>query len=331
MKLTKLRKIFNSRSKKNADLWERMNARLDDISTRLLNVDERMETFEVAMEEVLIDTKVKQFLPVLFPDQAAVNATIDKTLNNYQVQNQPIKNYTEKYLPYHTNDNEWLANYTAAVINHSNYKIYLNPWGVQSYIEKSADFDQARRNYQERLVKACIHHEVGETLVQKLPTVGPAGEMLEYDEIVPFQVESKARALGIDYMFAREVMATNHKMWRQQAMLKTFRDYYYPYLKKPRSYQPNLENPDAEMQLWNLKQAHEELWLKNREYEYYQKHQDLVDKLGLVTPNMLPTAWEKNSIPGVLQHYEEQRLKYLAQPQFTARLTHKVVTNERGL
>lgn len=310
MKLSRLKNIFVPQSL------------LESINTRLANLDARLDLLETGLEDVVVEAKLKRHLPTIFPDQAAVDVTVQRIEQNEPKPADQQTTYTQADLPFHINDYAWLAAYTATVLNQPQAKVLVTAPTVQAFIQTSDDFNQVRQDYIQRLIKAYIKHTTDE--IVHLDHYTPENNpnylgIIEYDKIVPHQVLTKTQALGIEPRTVRVALETNADLWRKPAMLKTFRDFYYPYVEKPQKE----KFLDQTTDLWQLKNSHEELWLQRREYEYYQDHQWLIDELGTATPNMKPNQAEKARLADALVYHERKRREFMDDEQFRAKLTRR--------
>ena len=109
-----------------------------------------------------------EFLDEIFPNEKMVNLDI-KNLSFKNKDNNQV--YRRDFLPFHTRDNEWLANYVEQVYYRSRsqrvmqiiatgkvkhrYKA-LTLKDIQSYVNTSANFDHKRKEYEEMIVKSYL-------------------------------------------------------------------------------------------------------------------------------------------------------------------------------
>ena len=215
--------------------------------------------------------------------------------------------YTVDYLPLHLHDDEWLMNYVATVMqmNRPNCKV-LNR-AIRYFIKKSTAFQKCRADF-ERLVtgvqaKYMITTAVPNALMKNtLPTAFMLKNENNYDVKFRQEVINVMTANGASVENVEQALEEHADVWRKKTMIIAFENEYYPLI--------DIVHDNEKASGWwkrlaKVKQGHQAVWLKRREYDYYQQHKELIDQLGLATPNMKINKYQLKHLDTKLSLYEK--------------------------
>lgn len=249
---------------------------------------------------------VDQYLDAIFPATVALPSLVTDQNTNPQQANL----YNAKNLPFHLYDTEWLSQYTQKVLQAA--KIQPEPANVAIYVSHAVQFDQARQNYLTRLIKAQTNYMLTNFHPNALTTPEYAANWghvsPDYDHEFRAEVVNSMMALGIPEHTVEVVLEQSANLWRKPVMKTTFAQTKYPMAQ-----QPTTTGFSREHELWDLKEAHESLWLKKREYEYFHQHHQILNELNLVTPNMKMSPIEKGLVADGLDRCEKHRAQLLSE------------------
>lgn len=220
-----------------------------------------------------------------------------------------IKNvYTVEYLPLHLYDDNWLISYVSEVMkkHRPNAKISLRE--LRNFVKNSIAFASIRRQFVRALTGAQAEYMI---------TAGISNALMK-DSTTPFM---KKNSSYFDLNFRKDVMQVmssngvfkydvevgleeSADLWRKKSMIIAFENKYYPLAEVIKDRQ--------EFSLWwkaltKLKQAHQEVWLQRREYDYYQMHYQIIDDLGLATKTMKMNKLDLIKLDAKLKFYEKMR------------------------
>ena len=100
----------------------------------------------------------------------------------------------------------------------------------------------------------------------------------------------------------------NADLWRNQNMVRSFDEYYYPQIDEP---------TDSYLYLkWcELHKMHREEWLKYYEFNYANKYSAVIEKAGTFTDNMKISQFRFFDSIKKITEYNNQRLALLKQSQ----------------
>lgn len=274
---------------------------------RKVNAIEMARTNQIADERILCDS-----LNQMFPDQEYVLYSVSKL--KYQDKKERInQTYTAEYLPLHTRDNAWLTRYAYQVASERDPQVKLKWKYVENYVAESPAFDIMRNEYEQRVLRAQIPYMLNK------PT--PNGLMDEnccphnynglpnFDRFFRNEVIRCMARFGMDEHNVEIALERSADLWREQSMIQSFENVYYPLTVLTdihKSIDPWWRRLDK------LKQAHQSVWLKVREYEYYQDHHEVIDELGLATENMQLKPSEVEKAKKKLIKFERIRDRMLA-------------------
>ena len=286
-----------------------------------------------------------QYLYDLFP----LRGDLAESVRNLQIDDatKQGRTLTMQDLPYHTRDNAWLAQYVTYAIGQlrefnrdpenvtNRFAKRLLPYqggataptavvplpNIAAYVATAPSFDKYRCRYEQALTKEYINCL---TLGLQPAEATHAGiqNKHDYDQFFRCRVVQAMVDVGIDRHSIEVSLETNAELWRDQAMVRAFKNTYHAELD-----QPNLcrflidQHPELFQSLiqWReIRAKHQKLWLKHREYAYYQKHHAIIDELGLATPNMLLTPDQAKRLGQNLRHMDRLHQKMRAKFQQAA-------------
>ena len=263
-----------------------------------------------------------QALPDIFPSEAAVNTLVAST--PYQVI-KPNNIYTAEYLPFHTRDEKWLVPYLDGVVRTQKPDAVLDPANILTFIQHAAGFHKMRNAYEENLVKAEINcmmsHTIPNAFIGTDYASGFAQYQPNYDRAFRREVVNTMTNVGLPKHTVDVALEKNAHLWRKQTMVRSFENVYYPY--------PHLIKI-SKGPLWDklhaIKQKHQELWLKHREFEYYHAFQNVIDETNTATPNMKMQPHETRAVLEGMHQMNQQRMDFFGSVE--AEKTH---ATEAGL
>lgn len=289
-----------------------------------------------------------QFLYDLFPYKHDLAATVRNLRFDDPQHHQTL---TMKDLPYHTRDNNWLAQYVTKAIQqldefnhdpercHNVYgKKFLpyhtidgtvdtiqsnqEPWpNISHYVTSAPRFDKFRCRYEQDVVKEYIN-----CVVHHLQPVRTENEALatekNYDQLLRCYIVQAMVDLGIDRHSIETSLEINANLWRASAMQQACQNTYRAELDDPNLCKFLIsQNPPmftTFIQWREIRTKLQKLWLKQREFTYYQKHHEIIDELHLATPNMLLTPDQVKRLQQNLRHCERLHEKMRAKFQQAA-------------
>lgn len=242
------------------------------------------------------------YLPLVFPDEPQTDKIVRRLNWLGENANQDSNDYTMFELPYHTHDQEWLAKYATEEINRFHFQTKPVTLPLMQDIVDTPVFNHACREFEQRLVKSYINLLAAE--IQDAHAVPNWGGDWEYDRAFRDQVVNMMVRFGIDKHVAEVGLEKNAHLWREKAMLKTFNETYYPQSATPK-------DPKLARRWTSIHNAHEGVWLQEREYLYYQQHKAVIDELGLATDNMKITPRKATALISLAEHLDCSREKTL--------------------
>lgn len=239
---------------------------------------------------------LNQILPGVFPTnpKSWSNEYVDEDLTLLIADN----------LPHHTRDNAWLARYLQHLATEYHHNQDLALKNAEMFVATSLDFDKYRCQYEQNLVKTRIQ-ELWDDSRSALSLLshdraGRFDHNVNYDKMFRQTVVNDMTAVGIDPHSVEVGLETNANLWREGAMLQTFKNRYYPI--------------ESEMTLGSFlrRGKHEDAWLKLREYEYYQDHKAVVDEVGSTTNAMMITPYQVGVLTQINEKFHQKRQAVLA-------------------
>lgn len=237
------------------------------------------------------DTHTAQYLSVIFPNKEDINHLIEN-LAKWDNELLQKSNHSDTYCLYaHLYDEEWLIQYINTIINKKGQTKMVSLNSISQFI-KSPAFLNAREKFIHNFFRAKIKY-----FMEKEP-VAPGKRLSEPYTCKGF-ADFKHRVDCDKYFrehlrccftldgFTQQVIETeiemNADLWRRQAMEQAI-DNYYDLLFKMHNTFHNIQNVC-------MREIYKKECSRYREYKYYKKHKQTIDRLGLATPNM---KMEKN-------------------------------------
>ncbi len=222
------------------------------------------------------------------------NKWVDKTLQ--KINKKAQKNYPS-YIELE-NDNQTVNLTKRANLGN------INPESIKRFVETDQEFDEARNDYEVDLVRAQIKHMMDSTepngllfkdkfditseTISQATVYHPAITRFKPDADLYFYngVMVAMHKLGISKHSAQVGLEKYAPLWRDELMLDAYFNRYNQYTTEPVS--PK-ETTAVKLEKWHIDAVNQNfkgLWLRNREYEYYQAHKTIIDELNAATPNM---------------------------------------------
>jgi len=235
--------------------------------------------------EVILKEEVK----TLFPETGIWYSSCFKRPNEV----------SKMYLPCHLRDSSWLAKYFQETL--TDKKIYIPSRFVKEFVENSPEFAEARHNYELEIVKWQINWMRGGGEHWLIPEGFDDFSLLfspDVDVMFRGGVVKTLRAIGMDKEVIEEGIEKNADLWRQVYMLSGFRHEFEPVV----YFKGSPENASAEFK---------ENWLALREYKYYCKHKESVDKYGKPTDYMLITPDQVRELEAVVNAQAAERRAFI--------------------
>ena len=274
------------------------------LSRNIQEMHTQLGGLDLALNRLSFNLKMRdEYLPMIFPDQNAVNQLVNE-IDQFKYSQLQAKNiYSPHYLLFHTRDKAWLTRYVTKAIKQLNPQQKINPNLIQDYVATSTLFANRCHELEQNIVKAYItqtmQQQIHESEFEPPKKLHHAFHG-EYDKFLRSSVITSARLLGLDRHTAEVGLETNADLWREQAMIDTFDTKFYPDAKYP---------PEAKDQAeWcNLRAKHLDVWLKQREYLYYHDNKAILDELNLKTNFMQMTPPEAMQLDAIVDGYEKVR------------------------
>jgi hypothetical protein len=108
-------------------------------------------------------------------------------------------------------------------------------------------------------------------------------------------------------------------------MKRAFRNEYEPIISDFSLSSKKCDKPKEKIkELEPIDPEHEEIWLKMRKYEYYQRHKASVDKYGIVEPDMTLSSEEVKELRIYLEQKHNERMAQIEQYK-------QEITEEKGM
>ncbi len=241
-----------------------------------------------SMDETL-EQKLTALLPKIFPaDDLKKLKMVDKMDNQI---------YTAQYLPFHTRDNVWLANYIAKLVHDlqvkpsrdgkkSSYRMLgvVGLADVMQFMKNSVEFTQARDCYEQNLVASYIPLLSDNTRDDFFTVAEEKRAILSHKHcstLFRYRITEAMRFLGLpedvielgieknrSKWYARMQKHTFANLYEHVPMLEQNSQYIYSYLRK---------------ELLALEKARDEFqvnWEKLEALKYYKAHKAAIDKVG---------------------------------------------------
>lgn len=205
------------------------------------------------------------------------------------------------FFPCHTRDDEWLS-----LMFQSKFKIfYLSSSFIKQYIQQSEIFQEARHDYEQKIVEWQIDHmnNDGENWITD-ESLGGDFFMFSSKCDIAFRkgIVDTLKKIGMPTDAIEEGIEKNFNKWGEGYMRCAFRNVYDPISFSINSNSQKCIEVDPEFKA---------AWMKRRLYQYYQAHKDSIDKYGEILPEMKMSNEDILELNKYLDIKEQERLEQL--------------------
>ena len=225
-----------------------------------------------------------QAIVAMFPDAAATKEKLGNmtyksllTITSFEVD--------KRDLMFHLNDRDWLVNFVRRFAKQQ--AINLNWNQTETYVDTSRIFENCRKQYAQDLVKAQIELNLTGRQMTVLNRKSPLSILGDrnYDKAMRGEFVYAMEQLGMDDDMIERGVEAHADLWRKRVMEQTFFNRYLKLSVKQRAMLA--QKGDTEWKhLMDMEKEYHDIWLRLREYEYYQAHQKVIDELGTDTASM---------------------------------------------
>ena len=250
--------------------------KLKDFNVKNLDQDENLSFVETFC---LIDV----MLPNIFPNEAGIK----KIIKNHKRKKGSYRHdeYILDCLPHNLRNDKWLVQYLTRYLAEKNLLDKINPICLNEYV-KLPNFKKACKEFGDLFIKTKLEHMMVARRAEH-ETVVDAGfpdfnHRIDCDEYFRQHALTYFILKGFDRHTIEANLEKNANIWRKQTMCQAFENICNLEILVHDFPKSNIEK----MQFYHKKYEYRKLWLKFREYEYYQRHKGLIDKLGLATDDM---------------------------------------------
>lgn len=208
-------------------------------------------------------------------------------------------NVAPENLPCHLRDNAWLAKYFQHKLSED--KIYVPSRYVKEFVQTSPEFAEERHRYELEIVKWQIEsmNNGGEWILPEGYNKSDVLYSSNIDIIFREGVVNTLLTIGMDKEVVEEGIEANANLWRSQYMKLGFINEYNPINRDRVAPEPTTKE-------------FEDMWFRLREFEYYRKHKESVEKYGKPTRNMTMSLGEAKEISSGFEDEARKRMWYLA-------------------
>ncbi len=271
--------------------------------------------------EETTEPELKKDLPQVINDDKQINNILEEEIKNFFPEKgvwysncfELPKDICYENLPCHLRDNDWMSKLLHQNLIDKN--IYIPKQTIKNFVDSSVNFANLRHEYELRIVKWQINY------IKKGGSYWLAPKGLDefslmfsedVDKIIRAGVVKTLKAINMDIEVIEEGLEKYAEIWRPYAMSASFCHIYEP-LQLLVGTPPKADDD------------HKKNWLANREYEYYQRHKNSVDKYGTKTPAMEMTNEEHSKIISILEKQNELRSKFIE--NWTTKSIHHTMKN----
>ena len=182
-------------------------------------------------------------------------------------------------LPFHLRDINWLTNYVIDYLHNAEPTVEFNAEEVKDFLQKSPAVKHARDNFEQSLIKSLIKCNLHtDKCNQSKNKISRSRNMICYEELFRNKILYSADTLGLDHHRAELTLETNAGLWRKEIMKRGFLEHYYS--------DSTQLNHKQYLAWYNLAKKHFSKWFKCREFEYFDKHKNILNEANAVTDNM---------------------------------------------
>ena len=201
---------------------------------------------------------------------------------------------------FHLHDNAWLIKYVDDIANtvHVPYhaqkekdpvsdkvrQLHVPLDSIKKYVKYADSFNQRRNQFERDFVKTYLNARLdGHNMLTDCRFFVPFDP--NYDESFRDGVLKSMQKIGLDSHNVEACLELNANVWRKPVMQKTFINRNHLITNEERAVLAK-HNPQLFHQLKNREKSDFQNWVRLREYDYYQKHRDIVDAMGTATEYM---------------------------------------------
>ena len=197
--------------------------------------------------------------------------------------------YNVNYLPFHTRDNDWLAEYVMKMTKRSlDNKKEISFDSAKRYVETSSKFQALRNEYENNLVREfminLLDKDSANFFVSSEDKVSLRQDS-NYDLLFREKVVKAMSALGMGKGIAEEYIERNLGLWHVKVMHRTFfnrvENGYANIMDKAQRQKLAKNDSVAWESFANKELQYLHLWLLARENIYYKDHKDVIDRVGM--------------------------------------------------
>ena len=230
---------------------------------------------------------LRTYLPQIFPDEESIEIL---SLVQPKLEDKNIKVYTKDFLPLHTQDINWLAKYVETCLKKDIKNGVELPrikfQNIKSFVEVDPEFKAERDRYEADLTFV----EIENLLISRKPEdtsdykamQDRINKSMNAEETFRNEIFQKMTSFGLNAHNVETTLESYADIWRSEAMDKTYINRYLRPLFIAKDKMPEA----AYVKILDRVAAQRYKWKALRERQYYEKHQRIIDELGLVTDNM---------------------------------------------
>ena len=230
---------------------------------------------------------LRAYLPKVFPDEESIEIL---SLIQPSAENKDIKSYTEDFLPLHSQDTEWMAKYINKSIKNDMKngadlpKVKFD--NIQSFVEVDPEFKDERDRYERDLTFVEIENLLIDRKTDDQSDYKAmqdrVNKSFHVEETFRHEILRKLTNFGLDSHNIETTLETYAEIWRSEAMDKTYINRFIRPLVLAKNHIPAHQYVEILDKISALRPE----WKNLREKHYYDKHERIIDELGLATENM---------------------------------------------
>ena len=272
----------------------------------------KVNSGEFAKDYKILD----QLLPKVFPNENMIRAIIKR--HKAKKDSYRHDEYILDCLPHHLRDERWLSKYLHRYLREKSLTGDIDLDCLTSYV-KTPNFKKACGDFADKFISAKLRSMMVSTRAEH-ETIVDAG-FPDMSHRIDCDVFFRQHALsyfilkGFDRNTIEINLEKNADIWRKDSMRQAFENIcnleivVHDFPKKNRDI----------YEFYHKKYEYRKLWLEYREYEYYRRHKEYVDKTGLATNAMKLSPdevsklihdmdiAEKNMIQVLTKKYENEK------------------------
>lgn len=295
--------------------WQLASYIIDAMKLKQLIKNRFYENHLQANKRVKDDFAVlDKYVTEMFPDQVTINNVVKSLSFDDKKYN---FNYNVRFLPFHTNDTEWLATYMQKALsqllslkpNEKNNKpvlpfcslaprnFFYSPYyeaipvshrNVVKYIKYSPKFAEVLNDYEKNLTTAYITnfgYENGYDFYLSADKKRACLKSNQCDVLFRETVVDAMHSLGLKKDNVETSLETNAHLWRKPMMCRAF------YNEKTLFTLDQFKlleagNPALYQDLMSKENRYLRTWIRLRENEYCKKHGKTMKRLGIATTSL---------------------------------------------